>query len=164
MSIPNEYDITKKMLNIVRKNQMIGENKITKSFINEQTVEPEKDEVSNINDVDVRIISSDRNFEIDDNDKNELSTLIDSFREQVSQIADLNPGITIKEDQIRLDGEYANYDLKFVYIGGLDSGVYFTTNMCKLDSELMLFIDKLHKFEETFKDVIEPLIRERKSI
>lgn len=164
MSTNNDYDLTKKMLSTIRNRMTIAENTITKSYLTEQEVQPSQDEVSNINDVDVRIISDDSSFQVEETTKTELSGLIDSFRDQVSQIALLTPGLTIKEDQIRLDGTLEDYDLKFVYIGGNDTGLYISSEMSKMDEESFGFISKLYKFEQTFKDTVEPLIRERRNM
>lgn len=169
----SDYNITKQMLETIReKTRIFTEQKISKELLFEQTEEqgqqeptqqqPDNDDVTNINDVDVRIISdSGYEREVSDNMKMEITGLIDSFREQVSQIAELNPGITIKDEQIRIDGVLNDTNLKFVLIGGQESGIYISSEMSNLNADTVLFLTKLQKFEQTFKDVVEPLIRER---
>ena len=89
--------------------------------------------------------------------------LIDSFREQVSQIAELKPGFTFNETQIRLDGSITDLDINFVFIVGDEGGLYLNADMLLIDNDVMTTITKLSKFELTFRDTIEPLLRERKT-
>lgn len=161
----NDYNITKKMLKTIRErtNSLNESKRITKNLLFEQEQQeptPDNDDVTNINGVDIRIIGE-QGRQISDNDKNEITSLIDSFRGQVSQIAELNPGITIKNEQIRIDGILNDTNLKFVLIGGQESGIYISSEMSLLNAETILFLTKLQKFEQTFKDIVEPIIRER---
>ena len=100
------YDDTKKMLNTLRK---LNESRTSHNTLREQSemnqpeveTQQDNDEVSVINDVDVKIVSTDSmDLKIMDDEKSAISGLIDSFRNEVSQIADLKPGITITESQI----------------------------------------------------------------
>lgn len=146
-----------------RTNSLNESKRITKNLLFEQEQQeptPDNDDVTNINGVDIRIIGE-QGRQISDNDKNEITSLIDSFRGQVSQIAELNPGITIKNEQIRIDGILNDTNLKFVLIGGQESGIYISSEMSLLNAETILFLTKLQKFEQTFKDIVEPIIRER---
>jgi SMC interacting uncharacterized protein involved in chromosome segregation len=161
-----EYDETKKMLNTLRR---LNENKTSMKSLREQVesginTEPTKTDINVINDVDVKITSSDNSdMVLTDNEKTTISGLIDSFREQVSQIADLDPGVTIGESQIRLDGTISDLDINFVFIAGEESGFYINSDMLMVHSEVMETLEKLFKFEEIFKDTIEPIIRRRKT-
>jgi hypothetical protein len=89
--------------------------------------------------------------------------MIDSFREQVSQIADLTPGFTLSKTQVRLDGTLPDEDINFVLIAGEESGLYINADMLKLEENTLFVLDKLVKFELTFKDGIEPIIRQRQN-
>lgn len=121
-----------------------------------------KDNVDVINDVDVKMLSSDSvDMKLTDNQKNALSGLVDSFREQVSQLANLEPGFTINMNQIRLDGSIPDIDLNFVLISGEESGFYLNADMLKIEDETLLAIQKLNKFQLTFEDTVNPIIRER---
>lgn len=158
------YDETKKMLNKLRQlSESIKSNGILKeqdSFNNE----PTQDNVDNINDVDVKLISSDKSdMNLTDEQKNNISGLIDSFREQVSQIANLEPGLTINMNQIRLDGTISDIDLSFVLISGEDSGLFINADMLKIEDEVVSMIDKLSKFQLVFEDTMAPIIRQRNS-
>jgi len=161
------YDETKKMLNTLRK---LNENKTSNSVIKEQQevsqqVEPEQKQESDfiiINDVEVKMLSTDEmDMELKDDQKETISNLIDNFRQQVSQIVDFDPGMTINQKQIRLDGVLTDEDISFVLIAGEESGVYINADMLKLETEVGNALEKLVKFQETFKTSMEPLITQR---
>jgi hypothetical protein len=63
--------------------------------------------------------------------------------------------------QIRLDGSIPNVDINFVLIAGNESGFYVNADMLKIESETMLSIDKLSKFQLVFEDTMNPIIRQR---
>jgi hypothetical protein len=158
------YDETKRMLNTLRKlNESIKNSDILKEQESENTVSTD-DNVDNINDVDVKLISSDKSdLELTDDQKNTISGLIDSFREQVSQIANLEPGLTFNMNQVRLDGTISDVDLSFVLIAGDDSGLFINADMLKVEDEVLSTIDKLSKFQLIFEDAMNPIIRQRNS-
>lgn len=158
--IISSYDDTKKMLNTLRK---LNETKSSFNTLREQE-EPTGDDITVINDVDIKLVSSDTvDLELTEEQKNTISGLIDSFREQVSQIAELKPGFTFNETQIRLDGSITDLDINFVFIVGDEGGLYLNADMLLIDNDVMTTITKLSKFELTFRDTIEPLLRERKT-
>lgn len=158
--IISSYDDTKKMLNTLRK---LNETKSSFNTLREQE-EPTSDDITVINDVDIKLVSSDTvDLELTEEQKNTISSLIDSFREQVSQIAELKPGFTFNETQIRLDGSITDLDINFVFIVGDEGGLYLNADMLLIDNDVMTTITKLSKFELTFRDTIEPLLRERKT-
>jgi hypothetical protein len=100
-------------------------------------------------------------MELKDDQKETISNLIDNFRQQVSQIVDFDPGMTINQKQIRLDGVLTDEDISFVLIAGEESGVYINADMLKLETEVGNALEKLVKFQETFKTSMEPLITQR---
>jgi hypothetical protein len=164
------YDDTKKMLNTLRRlNESISSKPLTEQMDPQSQEdnsgdpnEQSKDAIEVINGVDVRIISTDENdLKLLDNQKNAISSLIDSFREQISELSKFEPGFTINENQIRLDGSIPDMDINFVLIAGNESGFYVNADMLKLTNENMIVLDKLVKFELTFKDSMEPLITDR---
>ena len=158
------YDETKKMLKTLRQ---LTESIKNKGVLKEQEMNndvPVEDSVDNINDVDVKLISSDKSdMNLTDEQKTSISGLIDSFREQVSQIANLEPGLTINMNQIRLDGTISDIDLSFVLISGEDSGLFINADMLKIEDDVVTTIDKLSKFQLVFEDTMTPIIRERNS-
>ena len=162
------YDDTKKMLNLMRKlNENVnGSKKTIREQIEQDTQnnpnQQQKDDIAVINDVDVKILSNDPiDLEITDIHKNAISGLIDSFRDQVSQITNFEPGFTINQNQIRLDGSIPDQDINFVIISGDESGLYINADMLNVNAETLLILDKLSKFEKPFKDAMEPIIRDR---
>lgn len=127
-------------------------------------VEDVKDDVLVINDVEVKLLSTDEaDMELTDEQKTTISKTIDSFREQVTQIADFEPGFTVGVEQIRLDGYIPDADVSFVFIVGNENGLYLNADMLKVEMEVIDVINKLQKFEQQFQDSIEPLIRYRKN-
>lgn len=163
--ILNEYDDTKRMLNKLRNlNESKKSFRINEQFENQTPQEPQQDDVMVINDVDVKLLSSDQqDLKLSDEQKNMLSSVIDSFRDQVSQISDLEPGFTLSERQIRLDGSIPDEDINFVLIAGEESGLYINADMLKLEQETINVLNKLFKFEQPFKDAVDPILRQRQN-
>ena len=168
------YDATKKMLNTIRKlnesrstsYNLIKENDEFNQQPTDDTEYQQQDDVKNdvtvVNDVDVKLMSGDdEDMKLMDDQKNAISSIIDNFRQQVSQIVDFEPGFTLTETQIRLDGVLTDQDIKFVLIAGEESGVYINADMLKLENEVGTMLEKLAKFDDTFKSAMEPLITQR---
>lgn len=156
----NDYDYTKKMLNTLRN---ISESKTsTKTLREQQEFEQQQDDITVINDVDVKLLSTDQaDMKLMDDQKNAISGLIDNFRQQVSQIVEFDPGMTINQNQIRLDGKLTDEDVSFVLIAGEESGLYVNADMLKIEAETLAVLEKLMKFEETYKTTMEPMITQR---
>ena len=162
----NQYDFTKGMLNKLRS---LNESRTSIKTLSEQTepINPEvnqevKDDITVINDVDVKLLSSDEaDMKLTEEQQNAISGLIDNFRQQVSQIVEFDPGMTINSNQIRLDGSLTDEDISFVLIAGEESGVYVNADMLKVEPEILTVLDKLVKFGETFKTSLEPMITQR---
>ena len=166
----NQYDVTKNMLRTIR---TLTESVSHKKSLFEEEMDqtgldmnqPEgnvKDDVMVINDVDIKLLSTDeRDMELKDDQKEIISKLIDSFRQQVSQIVDFEPGFTINQNQIRLDGKLTDEGVNFVFIAGEEAGVYINADMLKLEQNIANTLTKLSKFEETYKTELEPLITQR---
>lgn len=166
----NQYDVTKNMLRTIR---TLTESVSHKKSLNEEEMDqsgldmnqPEgnvKDDITVINDVDVKLLSTDeRDMELKEDQKEIISKLIDSFRQQISQIVDFEPGFTINQNQIRLDGKLTDEGINFVFIAGEESGIYINADMLKLEQNIANTLTKLAKFEETYKTELEPLITHR---
>ena len=186
----NQYDQDKKLLNKLRQlnesyyakkrslTEQVGDTapsqeqrntNDTSSFVNNNQSNGNaelkiNDDIMVINDVDVKINSTDEaDMKLDDSQKSAISSMIDNFKSQVSQIVDMNPGISISETQIRMDGTLTDNDLKFVFIAGQDGGVYINAEMLKVEATVTQVLDKLIKFEDTFKTTLEPFIGQRQT-
>ena len=164
-----DYDVTKNMLKTIRS---ITETKVLKQSINEvaefestlsdNADQEQKNDVTVINNVDVKLLSSDQNdLKLTDQQKTAISELIDGFKQQVSQIVEFEPGMTLTQEQIRLDGYLPDEDINFVFISGKESGVYINADMLKLEQDVATSLEKLAKFEITFKSAMDPIIQER---
>jgi hypothetical protein len=163
------HDILKDMFKTIR---TINESKTSKRTINEVAEfespmadgadQKQEDDVMVINDVDVKMLSTDKaDMVLMDDQKNAISQIIDAFRQQVSEIVDFEPGITINQDQIRLDGSLTDDDITFVFIAGKEAGVYINADMMRLEQDVATVLEKLAKFADTFKTSMEPLITQR---
>lgn len=168
----NEYDQIKGMLNTLRGlNESVVNNK--KSLLEQVNVpddkssnpeEKEYDNIEVVNDVEVKLISPDtEDTQLRDDEKDAISQVIDSFRLEVSQTADLDPGFTVTEKQIRLDGSNSDFDMNFVVVAGEQSGLYVTSDMSLVDDNVLEFMTKMAKYHKTFVSAMEPLIRSRKT-
>jgi len=171
MKTKNDYDVMKGMLKTIR---TITESKASNRTLNEavgfqspevdKSDENLKNDVMVVNDVEIKMNSSDEaDLTLQDSEKTAISQLIDNFKQQVSQIADFTPGITIAPDQVRLDGTLTDQDISFVFIAGKESGAYINADMLKLEQDVANELEKLAKFQETFETAMNPLIQERKT-
>lgn len=167
----NEYDLTKNMLKTIR---TLTESKLSSNNLNEQQTELQNPQVDNsnidtqkndidvINDVDIKLLSNDQNdLKLTDQQKTAISEIIDGFKQQVSQIVEFEPGMTLTKEQIRLDGYLPDEDINFVFISGKESGIYINADMLKLEQNVATSLEKLAKFEITFKSAMDPIIQER---
>lgn len=186
--ILNEYDDTKRMLNVLRnlntksngsnlterrhfygeQNAMIGgkdqDYAGNEEFGNNQEQQNDESGVDVVNDVDVKMISSDpRDKTLTDEQKTMLSGLVDSFREQVSQTAELTPGFTFNVDDIRLDGVIPELDLKFTYISGQNAGLYINAEMLNITDQTMQTFTKLFAYSKQITDSLDLMLRQRKN-
>jgi hypothetical protein len=149
------------MLNTLRK--LNEEHRVSKNLIKEQETD-----VASLEDLDVNLTSSDESdVEIDEEDKNAINQMVDNFKQQVGQIVNFEPGLTIRDNEVRLDGVIdieGQKGVKFTYIAGENDGVYINAQMLKLDDEYLVeFLGKMVKFQETFRTSMEPLINKRKN-
>lgn len=189
--ILNEYDETKRMLNVIRnlnnkstgknlterrhyygeQNAMIGGkdqdyagNEGLEHESNEQQPQNDENGIDVVNDVDIKMNSSDpRDKTLTDEQKTMLSGIIDTFREQVSQTAELDPGFTFNMDEIRLDGIIPELDLKFTYISGQNAGLYINAEMLNITDQTMQQFTKLSSFNKQITDSLELILRQRKN-
>lgn len=117
-----------------------------------------------VNDVEIKILSTDKTETmLNDQEKGTFSQLVDSFRQQVDQLAELDPGFTFNNNQIRLDGSIDELSLNFVLIIGKDEGLYITSSMMEVNDEVTETIEKLVKIFPTFTSSLEPILRTRKN-
>ena len=142
-----DYDVTRNMLKTIR---TITESRLSNRTLNEEVgfQSPEvdksdenlKNDVMVVNDVEIKMNSSDEaDLTLQDSEKTAISQLIDNFKQQVSQIADFTPGITIAPDQIRLDGSLTDQDISFVFIGCKFFDVIFIP--CITEFNCVIFIN-----------------------
>lgn len=187
--ILNEYDDTKKMLNVLRNFKAPSKTNLTErrheyseqssqnllsnqeyngeedsEYENDQPQENDNNDVDVINDVDVKLISSDQgDMVLTDEQKTAISGVIDSFREQVSQTAELDPGFTFSPNDIRLDGVISELDLNFTYITGQNAGLYVNAEMLNVTQETMDILTKMLTYNKQITDSLELMLRQRRN-
>lgn len=166
----NIYDDTKRMLNTLRnfKSKHETQNRLHEQIDTEREepvdIEQDKNDIAVIDDVDIQINSSDEaDLELDEESKSAISQMLTNFKTQVSQIVEFDPGITINENQIRLDGSLTEIEIDFVFIAGEESGLYINSDMLKLEDDALEFLQKLKTFEESFLTSMNSLIDKRKN-
>ena len=170
----NEYDVTRNMLKTIR---TLTESRSNTNIISEQAVEdslhtlPSDVAAQNlasgievINDVDVKLLSGDKNdMKLTDEQKKSISSIVDSFKTQVSQIVEFEPGFTITPDQVRLDGKLSDDDVNFVFIAGKEDGVYINADMLRLEQNVAATLEKLAKFQIGYQEAMEPVMDQRRN-
>jgi hypothetical protein len=173
--IKNEYDVTRNMLKTIR---TITESQTYRTSINEQSEVDDsigtlpsdvaaqnlKNGIEVINNVDVKMLSNDKyDMKLTEPQKQSISSVVDTFKSQVDQLVEFDPGFTISPDQIRLDGHLTDSDIKFVLIAGKEDGVYINADMLKLEQNVGAILEKLAKFQIGYAEAMEPLINQRKT-
>lgn len=160
------YDEDKKMLNKLRSlNESFYTTK--KRIVEEDEAETSDSENKSFTAIDdgigVEVTNNGKKVELSSEQRNALSQLVQSFKEQVSDIVTFPVGFNIKEDELRLDGEITDKDISFVLIRNNQTpGIYLNCDMTKIDSEVMEVLEKLEKFEHSFMDAAKKLIDELK--
>lgn len=159
------YDQDKKMLNKIRSlNESFQSNK--NRLVEEDQPEQDSSDKSYTaidNGIGVEVSSDGKKIELTTEQRNGLSQLVDSFKEQVSDSVTFPVGFNIKDNEIRLDGELTDKDFSFVLIKNSETpGVYINCNMTKLDFDILEILEKLEKFEHVYMDAATKLIDELK--
>lgn len=174
MKYNNRYDDTKKMLNTLRK---LNESPSYKKTLREQqeygqtpteenpnVQQNDKNDVTVINDVDVKLLSTDSmDMKLTDEQQTSISSVIDNFKQQVSDLVEFRPGFVVDMQQIRLDGTLPDTEIKFTFIAGKDLGLYINCEMLKVTPDVTVAIDKLAKFYLTFTDAMNNIITSRQN-
>lgn len=126
--------------------------------------EAPKDDVTVINDVEVKLQSNDQaDMKLSEEQKTAISGIIDTFKQQVSQTANLDPGFSINPSQIRFDGEISEMDLRFTYVAGQDTGLYVNSEMSGVTPEFIEILTKMARFDQMYRDAMDPLITQRQN-
>lgn len=152
----NEYDSTKKMLNVLREFKINNKPSYKNLF--------ESEDIDAIDDASIKInTDSEEDLELSPEDKKTLNQVTDNFKTQVSRIVEFEPGFTITDNQIRLDGSLLDGELKFVFISGDDAGLYINTEMLEISENPAIVdnITKLSAFYQDFRTLVEPIIDNR---
>jgi hypothetical protein len=165
------YDETKKMLNKLRQfNEYKNYSKTIREQIEDQNSEEEiqkssenvKNDIIVINNVDVKLLSSDdMDMKLTEEQKISISNMIDSFKQQVTNLVDFKPGITINPNQIRMDGQVKDLDFKFTIVAGEESGLYLVSDMTQVTPQYIDVIGKFNKFYQTYISLMNKIIDER---
>jgi hypothetical protein len=171
----NSYDEIKGMLNTMRKfnnptsnrnlreQAELGTNPTPTNPQPQQGGGDEKKDFTIVNGVEVRFNSTDtQDLQMKDDEKTKVSALIDAFRNEVSEIAELGQ-MMVYPDSVKLEGVIGNFNINFTLSAGDDNGVYVSnTSLLKLSDEVMEIFNKLKRFEMKFTDEMNNLILTRR--
>jgi len=155
----SSYDEIKGMLNVIRKY-----NKTTnKKGIYEQVENSQKDFIV-VNDVEIVLDSSDpMDHELDDENKNKISQLIDEFRDEVSELTEFNK-LHLYSNSAKLEGKIPEHNINFILSAGDDSGLFLTnTSLMKINDETTDLIEKLKQYIPKYISTMEEIILYRKN-
>lgn len=186
----NSYDETKKMLNVIREIQsstkpkygLIGEQSIglnpepTNPPIEgqqqpqrpEQQLAPESSgeegsDYAIINDVEVVIHSEDpEDLELNDEEKGNISQLIDDFRAEVIETVEFDK-LDVYETSAKLGGKIGEIGLMFTLSTGDDVGLYINGQMLKIDENSLMILEKLGAYHLKFSSTINDLLVRRRT-
>lgn len=173
----NEYDQTKRMLNKIRNLNNTTKNLREQVDNNQDTIDSEnpmenppalrgdseQTDVNVINNVDVQIHSNDESdLQIKDDEKGNISQLIDDFRSDVSEIVDFGK-LDIYDESAKLNGKLKGVGIQFVLSAGDDNGFYLNnTSLLKIDDTSIDLINKLKVFQQKFSSIMNDIIVARK--
>ena len=155
------YDQDKKMLSKIRslnESYVLNKRKLTEE--DESQTDIDNKSFTAVDDgIGVEVNSDGEKVELSNEQRNELSQLIQNFKDQVSDMVTFPVGFNIKDNEIRLDGELSEKDISFVLIRNNETpGVFINCQMTKIDSEVMELLEKLEKFEHAFMDAASKLL------
>jgi len=122
----------------------------------------EQEDVAVINNVDIETHSEDpEDLMLQDEEKKKLSQLIDDFRVEVSEIAELDT-LHIYPNSAVLNGIISDIGLNFSFTTGDDTGLYIGgSTLIKVEDELLITINKLKTFQLKFSNTINDLLVNR---
>ena len=171
----NSYDEIKGMLNTMRRfnkptsySNLREQPELNGTPITDNPQQPEqsgeeKKDFTIVNGVEIHFNSTDsEDLQMKDDEKTKVSALIDAFRNEVSEIAELGK-MMVYADSVKLDGVIGSFNISFTLSAGDDNGVYVTnSSMLKLSNEVMEVLNKLKRFEMKFTDEMNNLILTRR--
>lgn len=122
----------------------------------------EQEDIAVINDVEIEIHSEDpEDLGLSDEEKKQISQLIDDFRTEVSEMVEFDK-LHIYDESAKLDGKISDIDLTFTISTGDDTGLYLSNvSMLKIDDESLDMINKLRAFTPKFSNTINDLLVNR---
>jgi len=116
-----------------------------------------------INDVEIVIHSEDpEDLALNDEEKGQVSQLIDDFRAEVVETAQFDK-LDIYETSAKLNGKIGSIGLMFTLSTGDDTGLYINGQMLKIDENSMMILEKLGAYELKFSSTINDLLVRRRT-
>lgn len=173
----DSYDQIKNMLNTMRKFNTSNYSSLREQISTPQQTPTQqtqptqqtpsnqggKSDVNVINNVEVSLNSNDQaDLTLNDDQKGNISQLIDDFRSEVSELTDFGK-LILYEQSAKLDGRINDLNINFTLSAGDDNGVFLnSSSMLKLSDDVMEMLTKLKTFEGKFSSVISNIILTRK--
>jgi sporulation protein YlmC with PRC-barrel domain len=135
---------------------------IPRSVGTDVSSEKESEDIAVINDVDIEIHSEDpEDLILQDDEKKKISQLIDDFRTEVSEIAELD-ALHLYPNSAVINGLITDMGLNFTFSTGDDTGLYIGgSKLIKVEDELLSVINKLKTFQLKFANTINDLLLNR---
>jgi len=116
-----------------------------------------------INDVEVVIHSEDpEDLELNDEEKGQISQLIDDFRSEVMETVQFDK-LDIYETSAKLGGKIGEIGLMFTLSTGDDTGLYISGQMLKIDENSLMIFEKLGAYQLKFSSTINDLLVRRRT-
>jgi hypothetical protein len=133
-----------------------------KSVVSTEKSKRESEDVAVINDVDIEIHSEDpEDLALTDEEKKKVSQLIDDFRTEISEVAELD-ALHIYPNSAVLNGLIPDIGLNFTFSTGDDTGLYIGSHsLLKIEDESLNVINKLKAFQVKFSNTINDLLLNR---
>jgi len=125
--------------------------------------EQEGSDFAVINDVEVVIHSEDpEDLELNDEEKGNISQLIDDFRVEVVETVEFDK-LHVYETSAKLAGKIGEIGLQFTLSTGDDTGLYINGQMLKIDEKSLDIFRKLGQYQLKFSSTINDLLVRRKT-
>jgi len=116
-----------------------------------------------INDVEVVIHSEDpEDLELNDEEKGQVSQLIDDFRTEVVETVEFDK-MDVYETSAKLNGKIGSIGMMFTLSTGDDVGLYISGQMLKIDENSLNILEKLGAYELKFSSTINDLLVRRRT-
>lgn len=100
-------------------------------------------------------------LELTTDEKTAFQETMDEFVNEVSDLVDFNK-LNVYQKNVEWSGKIIDYDIDFFFSIGEENGVYVNSEMVKVDTEFLEFLNKLQTYYEKFKSKWSKVLANRK--